>query len=263
MSVVSVRSLPIGAVSKEPAINHPGHTAIPGGLGRGVAAGALGGGYELDGYGGLHRFGGAPRFVASAYWPGWDIARGVVLVEGEGDRDLLHTWWTSSATGSGQDAPDSLAIAIASVGGDKNFGFVIRALEDWRVPWAIVADGPVLSPDHEMSLQLQLSRVRARDDQRHPDPGASFGDWQIYWAVQGVYTLADTFGIGRSANHEGEIEAHLSSYCPDQWTAAGSLFPNSKTRRIAWFAQNTLCSPRAADLYTAVLRTLTRQAPPE
>jgi hypothetical protein len=41
------------------------------------------GGYVLDGYGGLHPFsiaGGpaAPKVTRTAYWPGWDIARGVV-----------------------------------------------------------------------------------------------------------------------------------------------------------------------------------------
>ncbi|HEY2702523.1 MAG TPA: Ig-like domain-containing protein [Candidatus Dormibacteraeota bacterium] len=37
------------------------------------------GGYVLDGSGGVHPFGGAPALVASAYWPGWTIARGIEL----------------------------------------------------------------------------------------------------------------------------------------------------------------------------------------
>ncbi len=36
-------------------------------------------GYVLDGFGGIHPFGGAPGVSATAYWPGWDIARGIVL----------------------------------------------------------------------------------------------------------------------------------------------------------------------------------------
>jgi hypothetical protein len=41
--------------------------------------GAVGdsGGYVLDGWGGLHAFGGAPTTRTSSFWPGWDIARGV------------------------------------------------------------------------------------------------------------------------------------------------------------------------------------------
>jgi hypothetical protein len=36
------------------------------------------GGYVLDGWGGLHRFGDAAA-AGSAYWPGWDIARGIAV----------------------------------------------------------------------------------------------------------------------------------------------------------------------------------------
>jgi spore germination protein YaaH len=32
-------------------------------------------GYVLDGYGGLHQFGGSPAISSSTYWQGWDIAR--------------------------------------------------------------------------------------------------------------------------------------------------------------------------------------------
>jgi hypothetical protein len=35
------------------------------------------GGYVLDGWGGVHAFGGAPTVTAGAYWRGWDIARGI------------------------------------------------------------------------------------------------------------------------------------------------------------------------------------------
>ncbi|HLY50896.1 MAG TPA: DUF1906 domain-containing protein, partial [Solirubrobacteraceae bacterium] len=37
--------------------------------------GGSGAGYSLDGFGGVHPFGGAPAVRASASWPGWDIAR--------------------------------------------------------------------------------------------------------------------------------------------------------------------------------------------
>ena len=47
---------------------------------RGVALRAGGSsGYVLDGWGGLHPFGGAPYVYDSGYWPGWDITRGIVL----------------------------------------------------------------------------------------------------------------------------------------------------------------------------------------
>ena len=43
-----------------------------------VASGDAGG-YTLDGFGGVHPFGGAPSVTVSAYWPGFDIARGLAL----------------------------------------------------------------------------------------------------------------------------------------------------------------------------------------
>jgi len=36
-------------------------------------------GYTLDGYGGIHPFGGALGISSFAYWLGWDIARGITL----------------------------------------------------------------------------------------------------------------------------------------------------------------------------------------
>ena len=43
------------------------------------AAGDGSGGYVLDGYGGVHGYGSAPSNPggSAAYWPGWDIARGI------------------------------------------------------------------------------------------------------------------------------------------------------------------------------------------
>ena len=37
-------------------------------------------GYLLDGYGGIHPFGGAPAFANTPYWAGFDIARGLEIV---------------------------------------------------------------------------------------------------------------------------------------------------------------------------------------
>jgi len=36
-------------------------------------------GYVLDGYGGVHPFGGAPAATNGPYWPGWDIARAIAV----------------------------------------------------------------------------------------------------------------------------------------------------------------------------------------
>jgi hypothetical protein len=50
------------------------HTAVA------LIPGGGGAGYSLDGYGGLHPFGGAPAITSSSgSWPGWDIARAIAL----------------------------------------------------------------------------------------------------------------------------------------------------------------------------------------
>jgi hypothetical protein len=38
----------------------------------------------LDGWGGVHPFGAAPALATSAYWRGWDIARGLAVPPGGG-----------------------------------------------------------------------------------------------------------------------------------------------------------------------------------
>ena len=99
-----------GAVSaiSSPPVNGP---ALPGGLGRGVTAAPLGGGYEVDGWGGVHAFGGAPAKTGSAYWPGWDIARGIALDPAGGGGLVLdgfgglHPFGTTQAPSSGPYFP--------------------------------------------------------------------------------------------------------------------------------------------------------------
>jgi len=59
-------------------------------------------GYTMDGFGGLHPFGGAPVAHFSAYWPNWDIAkRAVLLSDGSGGYVMdgyggLHPFATGS-----------------------------------------------------------------------------------------------------------------------------------------------------------------------
>ena len=48
---------------------------LPAGVARDLLLRPAGGGWVLDGYGGIHPFGGAPAICCGGYWPGWDIAR--------------------------------------------------------------------------------------------------------------------------------------------------------------------------------------------
>ena len=74
------------------------------------------GGYELDGYGGLHAVGTAPAMATFAYWPNWDIARSVVtgsdalgeaaVTGGCGiHRSGTHRRWSAPRTGQGERSP--------------------------------------------------------------------------------------------------------------------------------------------------------------
>jgi hypothetical protein len=48
-------------------------------MARGFTTTSKGGAYVLDLYGGTHAIGAAPTMPVSAYWPNWDIARGIAM----------------------------------------------------------------------------------------------------------------------------------------------------------------------------------------
>jgi hypothetical protein len=49
-------------------------------------------GYVLDGWGGIHPFGGASRPSGGPYWPGWDIARGIAAASSPTSGYVLDGW---------------------------------------------------------------------------------------------------------------------------------------------------------------------------
>ena len=63
------------------------------------------GGYVLDGFGGLHAFGGAPGVRPGSYWPGWDIARGVVTRPDNASGYVLDGWGGVHAFGGAPAVP--------------------------------------------------------------------------------------------------------------------------------------------------------------
>ncbi len=90
-------------------------------------------GWVLDGYGALHPFGGAPAMSGSPYWPGWDIARDVVLLSDAGGYVLdgfggLHPFGnapkaTHAAYWSGWDIARSVVLTSSGRGGYVLDGF--------------------------------------------------------------------------------------------------------------------------------------------
>lgn len=94
------------------------------------------GGYVLDGYGGVHPYNGAPPVTGRGWWPGWDIARGIVtrpdgrsgyVVDGWGAVFPFGTNLAAvpppNATGYfvGRDIVRGMALDPADTGGSKGY----------------------------------------------------------------------------------------------------------------------------------------------
>lgn len=91
-------------------------------IARGVASTGLNRGYVLDGWGGVHPYGTAVPTVVSSYWSGWDIARGLVTNTANGGY-VLDGW--------GGLHPFGVAPTVASTaywqGWDIARGLVLRS----------------------------------------------------------------------------------------------------------------------------------------
>ena len=63
--------------------------------------------YSLDGWGGIHPVGASPVMAPSAYWPGWDIARGMALFDDGTGGYTLDGWGGVHRFGSATALADS------------------------------------------------------------------------------------------------------------------------------------------------------------
>lgn len=147
---------------------------VPGALVRGVAAAPGGGGYTLDGFGGIHRFGGAPALLGRGYWPGWDIVRGIAL----------------DTTGAG-------GLIVDAFGGLHTFGAQQRptSFSGYWPGWD-VARGIALTPDS--TLASPRGYVVDAFGGLHPFGGApalrGTGYWPGWDIVRGI--AVDPAGTG-------------------------------------------------------------------
>jgi hypothetical protein len=138
--------------------------------------------YTLDGYGGIHSNGGSPALTATAYWPGWKIARSAALLPDGTGGYVLDGYGGVHRFGS---AP------IIPAGAYPYFGFDIAR---------DVVMHPSATPQHPMGYTLDgFGGV-------HPFGGAPlasgyayFGGWDIITKIvllsdgTGGYTL-DAYG---------------------------------------------------------------------
>jgi hypothetical protein len=184
----------------------------------------------------------------------------------DGARDGDRSWWfqpigdteigafrqwfnDETVVGTDKRGADARNIAIVSVDGDRNFGSYVSYLERMRIPWAILCDGPAMEPDYRNSLNVSFSADEETGERptevRIPQPtNRDFEDWKAYWATNGAYTLAKTFGVSASgearrgdSESSGEIESFFRRIDENLWTQV-KLDATSKPRRGFRFAED-------------------------
>jgi hypothetical protein len=124
-------------------------------------------GYTLDGWGGLHQFGGAPAIAdnSHAYWPGWDIARAVAVCPGGQGGYVLDGW-----------------------GGVHNFGNVPAVADSSHTYWhgwdiargiALVQCGSTSVQGYVLDGYGGIHAFGSPSPPAEPQPGAYWSGWDI------------------------------------------------------------------------------------
>jgi len=191
------------------------------------------------------------------------FASGVVLVEGETELGAFDKWFEDvNSTPDSDRSPESLNLQILSVGGDRLFGPYVAYLEACGIPWAIICDGPVLSPNYQGGSPLveQLRLVGLLPALTGaPNADGSFEDWKMFWAKHRVHTLADQFGglEANSKDRSGEIEHFFESRDSTRWLEAKAMFPKSKVRAGHAFAETVPCPATVKEIYLSLVAELT------
>ncbi|WP_333761268.1 AAA family ATPase [Streptomyces sp. IBSBF 2390] len=166
---------------------------------------------------------------------------GAVLCEGSTEVSALGTWWESASR-----PPSSANIALIDAGGDKAFGRCIEFLHAFSIPWVVIADGPALHPGSDLHEQLKDQGLVSDAEPASAEP--VFDDWKAFWEAQGVFSVADAFGIDGS--EAGEFEAYLKRLDPRLLGRVGR--GRSKPRVGAAFASQHPMPKDIADLYALI-----------
>jgi energy-coupling factor transporter ATP-binding protein EcfA2 len=159
------------------------------------------------------------------------FAAGVILCEGPTEVGALPRWWRRSGS-LGLPDPAAANVPVISVDGDRGFGPYMRYLMAFGVPWAVVADGPALRPDSRLAADLR--ELGCWPDAPEPGDQDDFAGWQEFWALAGVFSLADQFGDDGSKS--GEFEAFLERTNAGLLAEARTVVGRSKPRVGAYFA---------------------------
>lgn len=190
------------------------------------------------------------------------FAAGVILVEGETELGAFDQWFRQAeARGKRLPTPETLNILLLSVGGDRLFGQYVAYLQACGLPWTIVCDGPVLSPNYKNGAPLveQLQGMGVLESAKCPADSLAFEDWRQFWRSHRVSTLATKFGglEEGSKDKSGEIEAFFKSKDSARWTEAQTTYPKSKVRAGHAFAEAVPCPPEVSEMYEWLVEVLT------
>jgi uncharacterized protein YvpB len=195
-----------------------------------AAPAAQPGGVVLDGFGGLHPFGGATVNMAAApYWPGWDVARGAtVRPDGSGGWTLdsfggIHAWGNAQAVASpgywpGWDIARDMVMTSRGADGqvDGRQGYLLDGFGGIR-QWggAPALSGPYPGTDVARSLVVDLDTsgtpdggwVLYSDDSLHAFGAASAKPAPIVPAGKPLWSkMRGTASDGYAVGHWGTVQ---------------------------------------------------------
>jgi hypothetical protein len=182
------------------------------------------------------------------------FSRAVLLLEGETELAALPVW-----------CPDleMQKIALYVVGGANHFVGLLKFVQHFAIPWAIIGDGEVLwdlrQRGHPSGPQVNISAILATSHQSLPsipgDPGENtqdFAQWRQNLETYGIFTLA-------SSAVEGFEKALQPEVPSDLWELAKTQFGSNKVARGRFIAENCPCPKTVAELIRKVLCYLRNQ----
>lgn len=151
------------------------------------------------------------------------FATAVILVEGDTEVATLPEWFPAI---SGGKSFEDLDIALYSVGSKTNFGFYIRFLEAFGVPWSVFCDGDALTTNNSLWSALSSSNASTTV--------MSFDQLKTTAEALGIFTPND------SAADDFELIPEVKAYIKDP---ANNLPSRSRVRDGRQIGQNIPCPP--------------------
>ena len=213
----------------------------------GLTVGAVPG-YVLDGWGGVHPFGGAPQMYGASYFPGQDVARGLALQPSRSGGYVLDDWGGVHPFGSaplvygasywpGADVARAIALDPCDPSGTSGY-----VLDDWGgvhpFGGAPAVSGGAYWPGTDIARALTMVCLSGQPagyvldgwGGLHPVGPAPFVYGASYWPGQDIVTGASLTGPdgGYTLDAWGGVHPFgaagpvaLSAYWPGTHTARG------------------------------------------